>query len=96
MMCKYDVQAGKAFEEPKLYINTRHYGRNDLHIAQALTGFMETHGRAGFMSNYRRTIDVFCTYRNLDWECGLQTYISCIVQNECSVFDLVSFAAGIL
>ncbi len=83
MMYNYDVQAGNAFPEPKLYINTKHYGQNDLDIAQGLTAFMEKHGRADFTSNYRRAVDGFCTYRNLDRECGLQTYISCAVQNDC-------------
>ena len=82
MMYNYDVQAGNAFPDPKLYINTRHYARNDLDVAQGLTAFIEKHGRGGFTSNYRRVVDGFCTYRNLDWECGLQTYISCAVQND--------------
>ena len=81
MMYNYDVQAGNAFPAPKLYINTKHYGRNDLDIAQGLTAFMEKYGRVDFTSNYRRAVDGFCSYRNLDQECGLQTYISCAVQN---------------
>ena len=82
MMYNYDIKAGNALPEPKLYINTRHYGRNDLDILQGLTAFMERHGRADFTSNYRRAVDGFCTYRSLDRECGVQTYISCAVQNE--------------
>ena len=82
MMYNYNIKAGNALPEVKLYINTRHYGRNDLDIAQGLTVFMQEYGRGDFTPNYRRAVDVFCTYRSLDRECGVQTYISCAVQND--------------
>ena len=85
MMYNYDIKANNAMPEPKLYINTRHYGRNDLEIVQGLAKFMKIHDRAEFVSNYRRAIEGFCTYRALEQECGLQTYVSCALQND-SVF----------
>ncbi len=81
MMYNYDTRAGNSMPEPKLYINTRHYGRSDLDIARGLAVFMQKYGRGGSAPNYQHAVDGFCTYRALDRECGLQTYVSCAVQD---------------
>ncbi|KAL9122382.1 MAG: hypothetical protein Q9187_001066 [Circinaria calcarea] len=82
IMYNYDIRAGTIMPEPKIYINTRHYGQNDLSIAQGLASFMMKYHRADDIAGYWRVIDGFCTYRNLDRECGIQTYISCAIQGD--------------
>lgn len=84
VLYNFDVMAGKPMPEPKVYIPVRHYGQNDLRIAQGLTAFLKGQGKgsACFVENYMRMLEVLCKHRRLESDCGLQTYISCSVKND--------------
>ena len=81
ILFNFDVRAGIARPEAKIYIPVRHYGRNDQAVAQGLESYLISRGHGGFVQNYMRMLQGLCTHRTLDSSPGLQTYISCSIKN---------------
>lgn len=82
VLYNFDIKAGIIMPEAKVYIPVRHYAPNDLVVARGLTSYLKSKGRGGFTDNYMRALERICTHRSLADGCGLQTYISCAVQND--------------
>ena len=89
VLYNFDIRAGSAMPEPKVYIPVKHYAPNDLVVAQGLTSYLKGKGKDRFTDNYMRALKGMCTHRSLADGCGLQTYISCAVQN--TQFVLTSY-----
>lgn len=76
VLYNFDIKAGNAAPETKVYIPVRHYGKNDLAIARGLVAYLKSQGRDQYASGYLRALEGLCTHRPLESECGLHTYIS--------------------
>ena len=75
----FEVRPGSHTITPKVYIPVKHYGQNDEAIARGLETFIIRRNRsqAKTVESYMQALRDICTYRSLDSETGLQTYISC-------------------
>lgn len=76
----FDIAPGSSMPNIKFYVPIRHYGENDLKIAQGLINFMESRGRGQYVKNYMRILESLATHRPLEAAAGLQSYISCTFQ----------------
>lgn len=81
VLYNFDIKAGNLLPKPKVYIPVRHYARNDLAAAEGLASYLKSKGQDRFVESYMRALEGMCTHRFLGSQCGLQTYISCAVQN---------------
>ena len=76
VLYNFDIKAGNSEPETKVYIPVRHYGRDDLAIAQGLLTYLKSRGRDQYAGGYVRALEGLCSHRPLGDECGLHTYIS--------------------
>jgi DMATS type aromatic prenyltransferase len=83
MLYYIEVRPGSARITPKVYIPVKHYGRNDLQIAQGLVTFFKSrhNPQDEALQNYMQVLEKICAHRSLDSACGLQTYVSCGIKN---------------
>ena len=81
VLYNFDVRGDNLLPEPKVYIPVKHYGANDLAIAEGLACFLKSQGADPFVDNYMRMLKAACPHRSLKSDRGLQTYISCDVRN---------------
>lgn len=47
-----DIKPGNTMPEPKVYIPMKHYSRDDLGAAHALTRFLNEQGRGSYTKNF--------------------------------------------
>jgi DMATS type aromatic prenyltransferase len=87
----FEARPGSSKITTKVYLPVRHYGRDDLSIATGLqTFFKERRGSQDrIFRNYLEALHQICTYRRLDSVTGLQTYISCKIENDS--LDITSY-----
>lgn len=88
----FEVHAGSWNIKPKVYIPVKHYGCNDEDIAQGLRAFLVSRkgtGEQPNVENYLQALRDICTYRSLRCQSGLQTYISCAIQDDS--LDITSY-----
>lgn len=81
ILYNFDIQNGSLLPATKVYIPVRHYGENDLRIAEGLIAFLDSRGVSRHAKNYMQMLRRICTYRRLEDGCGIQTYISCAVKD---------------
>lgn len=87
----FEVRPGHIEITPKVYLPVKHYGRNDLDIAQGLATFLRSRNTdpEQMVEHYLQFLHETCTYRSLSSACGLQTYISCSIRN--GSLDITSY-----
>lgn len=87
----FEVRPGHIGITPKVYLPVKHYGRNDLDIAQGLATFLRSRNTdpEQMVESYLQFLHETCTYRSLSSACGLQTYISCSIIN--GSLDITSY-----
>lgn len=73
----FDIKQGKAHPGVKVYLPVRHYGLNDLAIANGLRAFLKRRGHGARASNYLQALERVAHLSVLRSRCGLQTYIGC-------------------
>lgn len=80
----FEVRPGSSKVTTKVYLPVKHYAKDDLSVAEGLQEFfrkrrgVQDQGTGDFMGVLNRT----CTYRRLEKATGLQTYISCKIEND--------------
>ncbi|MCJ1247388.1 hypothetical protein MMC30_004602 [Trapelia coarctata] len=72
-----DIKPGNTMPEPKVYIPTKHYSRDDLDAAHGLTRFLNEQGRGSYTENFMQVLEGMTTHRPLNNGSDLQTYIGC-------------------
>ena len=77
----FDIRPGRAWPESKVYIPVKHYGRNDRKIAESLVAFLSEHEQGEYTEKFLKAIERLCSYRRLEDDRGMQTYISCDVKS---------------
>lgn len=82
ILYNFDVKPGNEIPEPKVYIPVKHYGLNDMAVAEGVATFLKKRGRDSFNDNYQRMLKAVCSHRSLDSQCGLQTYIACTLKQD--------------
>lgn len=87
----FEARPGSSKITTKVYLPVRHYGRDDLSIATGLqTLFKERRRSQGrVFKNYLEALHQICHYRRLESATGLQTYISCKIEN--GSLDITSY-----
>lgn len=87
----FQIRPGNTKISPKVYIPVKHYGRNDMDIAQGLAAYFRDRNRCHeqIVQRYLQALQEICTYRSLSAACGLQTYISCGIEN--GSLDITSY-----
>ena len=78
----FDIRPGNAIPEAKLYIPAKHYGRDDLAVAEGLGTYLKGKGKGHYVDNYMRALKEICKHRPLDSDHSLQTYIGCGIERE--------------
>ncbi|CAG8960059.1 hypothetical protein HYFRA_00010537 [Hymenoscyphus fraxineus] len=75
----------------KVYLPVRHYGRNDLSVANGLQAFLQKRGvlQKKFAGHFLTALHQICTHRRLEDATGLQTYVSCKIDRES--LDITSY-----
>lgn len=81
ILYNFDIKPGNDMPESKAYIPVKHYGRNDLEIAQALGMFAKKQGRGRYADNYLQMPKGLSLHRTLESDRGIQTYIGCSIKN---------------
>ena len=89
ILYNFDIQSNKCDPSSKLYIPVKHYGLSDRAIAEGLLTFLRQRGRSERAGNFLKAIESLSQYRLLEDGRGMQTYISCAVQN--GRLDLTSY-----
>ncbi|CCD48756.1 hypothetical protein ACHAPC_005055 [Botrytis cinerea] len=80
----FEVRPGSSKVTTKVYLPVKHYAKDDLSVAEGLQEFfrkrrgMQDQSAGDFMGVLNR----MCTYRRLEKATGLQTYISCKIEND--------------
>lgn len=82
ILYNFEIKAGIAATDPKVYIPVKHYSSSDREVVDGLTEFLRSHGRDGFASQYNEALESFCVHRPLEKSRGLQTYIQCGFQGD--------------
>lgn len=95
VLYNFDIKQGNAKPDTKIYIPVRHYGKNDLAIAEGLGTYLRKKGRDRFVGNYMRALEGICAHRPLEGDCGLHTYISCAIAKDGSLSLTSYFSAEI-
>ena len=87
----FEVRPGSNKITTKVYLPVRHYGLNDLSIARGLQTFFENRGdvQDRLAKNFVQALHRICTHRRLEDATGLQTYISCKIENDS--LDITSY-----
>ena len=81
ILYNFDIKPGNDMPESKVYIPVKHYGRNDLEIAQALGMFARKQGRGRYVDNYLQMLTGLSPHRTLESDRGIHTYIGCSIKN---------------
>lgn len=75
----FDIKQGKAFPGVKVYIPVRHYGQNDLAIAEGLSVYLKSRGQGPLACKYIEALKSISPASALRSRCGIQTYLGCSV-----------------
>lgn len=80
----FEVRPSSSKVTTKVYIPVKHYAKNDLSVARGLQTFFEERGgvQEQMARDFLGVLDGMCTYRHLEAATGLQTYISCKIEND--------------
>jgi DMATS type aromatic prenyltransferase len=68
----------------KVYLPIKHYAKNDLQAAHGLTTFLQRRerGMEQVCDKYLQALGVMCSHRTLQSSLGLQTYVSCAIEDD--------------
>ena len=87
----FDVKQGNPTPGVKVYIPVRHYGSNDMAVAEGLAQYLEKRGQGQFARRYLEALKSMTPDSLLRSRLGIQTYIGCsIVKGE---LKLISYVA---
>ena len=75
----FDIKPETALPGVKIYIPVRHYGQNDLAIADGLAVYLKSQGQGHFARNYMEALEGMAPPSSLRSRCRIQTYIGCSV-----------------
>ncbi|KAF7888930.1 hypothetical protein EAF00_009230 [Botryotinia globosa] len=80
----FEVRPGGSKVTTKVYLPVKHYAKDDLSVAKGLQSFFNKRGGLQDQSakDFIGVLDRMCTYRRLEAATGLQTYISCKIEND--------------
>lgn len=80
----FEVRPGSSKVTTKVYLPVKHYAKDDFSVAKGLQTFFNKRGGSQDQSakDFMRVVDRMCTYRRLEAATGLQTYISCKIEND--------------
>lgn len=78
----FDIKQGKALPSVKIYLPVRHYGRDDLTIADGLKKYLDSHRRDGDAGRFLKALHGIVGPNTLQDSRGLQTYIGCSFVDE--------------
>ncbi|KAM3081913.1 hypothetical protein ACMFMG_004377 [Clarireedia jacksonii] len=87
----FEVRPGSSKITTKVYLPVRHYGHDDLSIARGLQTFIQKRRVLlhNFAENFVEALQQICAPRRLEAATGLQTYISCRIDND--ALDITSY-----
>lgn len=88
----FDIAPGAVLPDIKFYIQVRHYGRDDLSLARAITNWMEAHGRGQYCDRYLSMLESLSHHRRLDEGKEIQVYLSCLFKKN-GELDITSYIA---
>ena len=79
-----EVRPGSLGKIVKVYLPVKHYSQNDLSVVSGLTQFMKARHRDQDQAaeKYLQVLEEICNHRKLDSGLGLQTYISCVIEDD--------------
>ena len=75
----FDIKQGTALPGVKIYIPVRHYGPNDLAIADGLQLYLKSRGQGHFARKYVEALEGIAPPASLRSRCRIQTYIGCSI-----------------
>ncbi|KAI9878484.1 MAG: hypothetical protein M1830_000770 [Pleopsidium flavum] len=78
----FDMKQGKALPGVKVYIPVRHYGQNDLAIAEGLRVYLKSRGQDPLACKYMKALKSISPSSSLRSRCGIQTYLGCSIVGE--------------
>ncbi|TGO49650.1 hypothetical protein BCON_0204g00010 [Botryotinia convoluta] len=80
----FEVRPASSKVTAKVYLLVKHYAKDDLSVAKGLQTFFNKRGGSQDQSarDFMGVLDRVCTYRRLAAATGLQTYISCKIEND--------------
>ena len=79
MLYYFDIKQGEALPGVKVYIPVRHYGRNDLAVAEGLETYLKSRGQSSLATKYKQALSSICPPSSLRSRTGIQTYIGCSI-----------------
>lgn len=87
----FDLKQGEALPGVKVYLPVRHYGQNDLAIADGLLAYLKSRQQGLLASKYLEALERICPASSLRDRCGIQTYLGCsIVGRELKLTSYVA------
>ncbi|KAL9047189.1 MAG: hypothetical protein Q9214_000174 [Letrouitia sp. 1 TL-2023] len=79
----FDIKQGRNTLGVKVYIPVRHYGKNDLSVAEGLAMYLKSCDKDAFVEKYLESLRAVSLPNSLESQVGLQTYLGCsIVKGE--------------
>ncbi|RAL63622.1 hypothetical protein DID88_003666 [Monilinia fructigena] len=80
----FEVRPGSSKITTKIYLPVKHYAKDDISIARGLQIFFKERGSVQneIAEDFLGVLNRMCTYRRLEAATGLQTYISCKIEND--------------
>lgn len=84
MLYYFEVRPRSGRITTKIYLPVKHYGLNDLAVAHGLQTFIREResSKEKMTMDYLHTLHQICTHCQLSSSTGLQTYISCKLEND--------------
>lgn len=76
MLYNFDIHGRLAEPYPRIYIPVKHYGTDDLTVAEKLEEFLAMEGRTWGKGEYVSMLRQVCTHRRLEDDKGLQTFVA--------------------
>ncbi|TEY30762.1 hypothetical protein BOTCAL_0845g00030 [Botryotinia calthae] len=80
----FEVRPGSSKVTTKVYLPVKHYAKDDLSAAKGLQTFFKERGgvHSQMATDFLKVLNKMCTYRPLNAATGLQTYVSCKIEND--------------
>ncbi|MCJ1375903.1 hypothetical protein MMC20_007141 [Loxospora ochrophaea] len=78
----FDIKQGAPLPCVKVYIPVRHYGQNDLAIAEGLATYLQGRGQGALARKYMEALQGISPPALLRTRCGAQTYLGCSIVGE--------------
>ncbi|KAL4783263.1 aromatic prenyltransferase [Aspergillus varians] len=81
-MYYFDIAPGPSNPDIKVYIPIRRYGGDDRTLVQALTEWMNSHGRSQYTQGFQALLESIAQHRGLEEGKGIQTFVSCLFKKS--------------